>query len=95
MKGGGVMANLQGRVTTKKRRKRSWRSGTSKSHPKKHPEWREAKRRVGFEWVGTLDLWCFLAVPFTHYFLRKEWTIAERRPRPRPHPHRHLKTVPA
>ena len=51
------------RGTTKKQRKRSWRSGTSKSHPKKYPEWREAKRRVGFVWFGTLDLWCFLAVP--------------------------------
>ena len=51
------------RGTTKKRRRRSRRSETSKSHHKKYPEWREAKRRVGFEWFGTLDLWCFLAVP--------------------------------
>ena len=40
------------RGTTKKKRRRSWRSGTSKSHPKKHPKSREAKRRVvwAFGW---------------------------------------------
>ena len=51
------------RGTTKKRKRRSRRSETSKIHPKKYPEWRRAKRLVGFEWFGTLDLWCFLAVP--------------------------------
>ena len=38
------------RGTTKKRRRRSRRSETSKSHPKEHPECKEAKMRVGFEW---------------------------------------------
>ena len=59
------------RGTTKKRRRRSRRSETSKSHPKKYTEWREAKRRVGFVWFGTLYLWCFLAVPFTLIFYGK------------------------
>ena len=59
------------RGTIKKRRKRSWRSGTSKSHPKKYPEWREAKRRVGFEWLVLWTIGRFLAVPFTLFSTEK------------------------
>ena len=53
------------RGTTKKRRKKSWRSGTSKSHHKKYPEWREAERRVVCVVWYFGPLVCFLAVPFT------------------------------
>ena len=60
------------RGTTKKQRKRSRRSGTSKIHHKKYLEWREAKRRVGFAWFVTLDLWCFLAVPLP-LFSTERW----------------------
>ena len=58
------------RGTTKKQRKRSWRSGTSKSHPKKYPEWREAERRVVCVvwYFGPLVFSCRALYP---YFLEK------------------------
>ena len=59
------------RGTTKKRRRRCLLSETGKSHLKKHPKSREAKRRVVCVLVGTSDLWCFLAVPFTIIFYGK------------------------
>ena len=72
------------RGTTKKKRRKRWRSGTSKSHPKKYPEWREAKRRVVWVLVGTSDFGVFLAVPLPFIFYGKR-EGAERRPRLR-HP---------
>ena len=73
------------RGTTKKQMKRSWRSGTSKSHPKKYPEWREAERRVVCVvwYFGPLVFSCRALYP---YFLQKKGRIAERRPRLRPPP---------
>ena len=73
--------------TTKKRRRRSRRSGTSKNHPKKYPEWREAKRRVvsvcGW-YFGPLGV--FLAVQFTFIFYGKREGLPRRNPRRRPPP---------
>ena len=74
------------RGTTKKRRRRCRWSETSKSHPKKHPKSREAKRRVVCVLVGTSDLWCFLAVPFTIIFYGKREVFPSRNHRRRPPP---------
>ena len=67
------------RGTTKKRRKRSWRSGTSKSHPKKYPEWIEAERRVVCVvwYFGPL---VFLPCPLP-LFYKEKGRIAEQNPR--------------
>ena len=74
------------RGTTKKRRKWSWRSGTSKSHPKKYPEWREAKRRVV---LCGLVLWTFgvFSCRALHLiFYGKREGLPSRNPRLRPPP---------
>ena len=67
------------RGTTKKRRRRSRRSGTSKNHPKGYP----GDERLRGAWaLSGLVLWTFgifLPCPYP-YFLRKEGGIAERRP---------------
>ena len=57
----------QERGTTKMRRRRCRRSETSKSHPKWHPECREAKRRVGFVWLVLWTVGVFLQCPL-HLF---------------------------
>ena len=58
------------RGTTKMRSRRCWRSETGKSHPKKHPKSREAKRRVVCVF-GTSDFGIFLAVPLPFIFCGK------------------------
>ena len=84
------------RGTTKKKRRKRWRSGTSKSHPKKYPEWREAKGRVVLSGLVLWTFGVFSCRALTLYFLRKEGGIAEQKPQAKtPTNPRHLRTDPA
>ena len=68
------------RGTTKKRRRRSWRSGTGKNHPRKYLG---EERLRGAWFLCGLVLWtigCFPCRALYPYFIRKDGGIAEQKP---------------
>ena len=66
----------------------------ARATPRSTRERREAKRRVGFEWLVLWTFGYFLAVPLL-YFLRKNGGIAEQRPQAKtPTIHRYRRTNP-
>ena len=74
------------RGTTKKKRRKPWRSGTSKSHPKKYPERREAKRRVVLCGLVLWTVGVFSCRALTLIFYGKREGLPSRTPRRRPPP---------
>ena len=72
------------RGTTKKKRRKRCRSGTSMSHPKKYPERREAKRRAVLCGLVLWTLGVFSCRALTLIFYGKREGLPSRNPRLRP-----------
>ena len=74
------------RGTTKKKRRKRWRSGTSKSHPKKYLERRDAKRRAVLCGLVLWTFGVFSCRALTIIFYGKREGLPSGNPRLRPLP---------